>query len=85
MARFATIDDDSRDFDYEFWQTLGPAAIFEAAEEMIEIAAELKGWDESQLTLQRSVASFRPAWRPAPGSRRFCGYDLHGAEVYQGS
>ena len=70
MARFTPFGDDSRDFDQEFWQAQGPAAIFDAAEEMVRIAVEVKGGDARQLELQRSVGRFRPARRPLPNSAR---------------
>lgn len=56
MARLVPLKDADRSFDIEFWQRLGPEAIFKAAWELVEHAYAGKNVD---LRLQRSVASFR--------------------------
>ena len=56
MERLVRLKDADRSFDIEFWQRLGPEAIFKAAWELVEHAYAGKNVD---LRLQRSVASFR--------------------------
>jgi hypothetical protein len=59
MERFQRGCPPDRDFDIAYWQALGPARIVEAAWELVVDAARIKGLDESQLTLQRSVEKFQ--------------------------
>ena len=44
-----------RRVDIEFWQRQGPQAIFEAAWEMVGDAWEIKGRDQNEIRLQRTV------------------------------
>jgi hypothetical protein len=44
-----------REFDVEFWQSLGPSRLLEAAWDLVVTAASRKGIGEDQLRLQRSV------------------------------
>jgi hypothetical protein len=53
-----------REFDVEFWQRLGPEAIFEAAWDLVVTAASVRGIHEGQLRLQRSVTKFERSIRP---------------------
>ena len=46
-----------RDFDIEFWQEQGDAAIFQAAWEMVELAEEVKHGRKP--TLQRTVTTLK--------------------------
>ena len=56
MSRLVPLKDADRSFDIEFWQRLGPEAIFKAAWELVEQAYAGKNVD---LRLQRSIGSFR--------------------------
>jgi hypothetical protein len=49
-----------REFDIAFWQAQSPDAIFRAAWEMVEFAAEIKQQDKNELRLQRSVGVVGP-------------------------
>jgi hypothetical protein len=46
---------DDGSFDIEFWQRLGPAAILEAAWDMVLEVEAMRGGDGDQPRLQRSV------------------------------
>ena len=59
MERLGKLEDMDRSFDIEFWQTLGDAAIFQAAWEMVEFYYRMKGRDLDELRLQRSVEHFQ--------------------------
>ena len=48
-------DEDTGDFDREFWQNAGHEAIFAAAWEMVLEAERFRGTDVCQSRLQRSV------------------------------
>ena len=50
-------------FDIEFWQAQGPAAIFAAAWELVETAWKVKGLDRDELRLQRTAFYSGPARR----------------------
>ena len=50
-----------REFDVDFWQALGPGRIFEAARDLVVTAAAVRGINEDQLRLQRSVEKSRGA------------------------
>ncbi len=52
-----------REFDLKFWQAQAPSAIFEAAWELVELAAKLKGKNPDELRLQRSVGVVQPIRR----------------------
>lgn len=59
MERYGRLSDMDRSFDKAYWQRLGPAAIFEAAWQMI-VEAHSKGPGEpDDLRLRRSVESFQ--------------------------
>ena len=68
-----------REFDIEFWQTLGPARILEAAWDLVVTAASRKGIGEDQLRLQRSVEKFERGRHEVSNRRRLRRDDLHGA------
>jgi hypothetical protein len=50
-----------RSFDLEFWQSVSARERWEAAWQMIVDAHAIRGDDEHQLRLQRTVISSRPA------------------------
>ena len=54
------ISESGREFDVAFWQAQTPSAIFRAAWEMVELAAQIKGQDPNELRLQRSVGVIKP-------------------------
>lgn len=56
-----SIEQGTEDFDLEFWQSQGPSAIFEAAWELVETAAKVKGLPDDALRLQSSVRVVRQA------------------------
>jgi len=49
------IADGTVDLDIDFWQSQGPEAIFRAAWEMVVEAHRLKGGNEDELRLQRTL------------------------------
>ena len=55
MERKGRIEDLDRSFDVDYWQRLGPEAIFSAAWEMVVQAWKLKGRSADELRLQRTV------------------------------
>lgn len=57
MMRLGNVDAMDRSFDIEFWQSQDDAARFDAAWELVVFAHDLKGLDEDELRLQRSVES----------------------------
>lgn len=59
MERWSKLHEMDRSFDIEYWQRLGPEAIFEAAWEMVVAEEERKGRKASDLRLRRDVESFR--------------------------
>jgi hypothetical protein len=59
MERKVRLDQMDRSFDVEYWQRLGPEAIFEAAWDLVVQAWKLKGRDPDELRLQRSVEAIR--------------------------
>ena len=59
MERIGRLEDKDRSFDVEYWQRQGSNAIFAAAWEMVVEHWRMKGGDESELELQRTVESFR--------------------------
>ena len=69
MERLVRREDADRDFDVEFWQTLGDAKIFAAAWDLVVTSAAMKGLREDQLELQRSVATFRRRRRVAGAAK----------------
>lgn len=50
---------DERDFDRRFWLDLGPEARFEAAWDMVLEAMTIKGRDDVEQGLQRSVEALQ--------------------------
>ena len=59
MERKVRLDQMDRSFDVEYWQRLGPEAIFEAAWDLVVQAWKMKGRDPDELRLQRSVEAIR--------------------------
>ncbi len=59
MERKVRLDQMDRSFDVEYWQRLGPEAIFEAAWDLVVHAWKMKGRDPDELRLQRSVEAIR--------------------------
>ena len=59
MERKVQLDHMDRSFDVEYWQRLGPEAIFEAAWDMVVQAWKVKGRDPNELRLQRSVEAIQ--------------------------
>ncbi len=57
MERKGRLEQLDRSFDIEYWQRLGPEAIFSAAWEMVVQAWEQKGRRAGELRLQRTVES----------------------------
>jgi len=55
IARLINIKDDDRSFDLEFWQQAGATARFAAAWQMVLDMQTIRGEDEYQSRLQRSV------------------------------
>ncbi|MFZ1754676.1 MAG: hypothetical protein WBO46_07450 [Caldilineaceae bacterium] len=56
--RYGRIEEMDRSFDIEFWQAQSPTARFDAAWELVLHYARVKGIDERQLRLDRSVEVF---------------------------
>ena len=84
MERLVRRDEAGRDFDIDFWQTLGDAKIFAAAWDLAVTAAALKGLRGDQLELQRSVATLKRRRRSVPRGRRVRGDEIHGAVQHEG-
>ncbi len=59
MERYGKLGDMDRSFDIEYWQRLGPEAIFEAAWEMVVDAEKRKGHAAGELRLDRTVENFQ--------------------------
>lgn len=57
MMRVSNLADLDRSFDIEFWQSQDDNARFDAAWELVVFAHSLKGKNEDELRLQRSVES----------------------------
>jgi len=55
------IQQGTADLDIEFWQELGPEAIFRAAWELVVTAHELKGGDPDELRLHRPHLTIQKA------------------------
>lgn len=84
MTRLVKGRPPGREFDIEFWQRLGPTRIFEAAWDLVVTAARVKGINEDQLRLQRSVTSLQRGRSPLPHRRRLRSDGLHGAPLHEG-
>lgn len=59
MERYGRLPDMDRSFDIAYWQRLGPAAIFEAAWQMVVDAHAFRTGDPDELRLRRTVESFQ--------------------------
>ena len=59
MERFGKLEQMDRSFDIEYWQRLGPAAIFEAAWRMVVDAHVQAGGGIEDLRIRRTVESFQ--------------------------
>jgi hypothetical protein len=59
MERYGRIADMDRKFDVEYWQRLGPAAIFEAAWQMVVDAHSQRPGGLDALRLRRTVEHFQ--------------------------
>lgn len=58
MERYGRLKDMDRSFDVEYWQRLGPAAIFEAAWQMVVDVYSRRPGGLDELRLRRSIESF---------------------------
>ena len=59
MERYGRLREMDRSFDIEYWQRLGPAAIMEAAWQMVVDVHSRRPGGADELRLQRSVESFQ--------------------------
>ena len=59
MERHGRMRDLDRKFDIAYWQRLGPAAIFEAAWQMVVDAHSRESGDVDALRLRRTVEHFQ--------------------------
>jgi hypothetical protein len=59
MERYGKLTDMDRSFDVEYWQRLGPHAIFEAAWQMVVDVHSQKPGGADDLRLRRSVEIFQ--------------------------
>ena len=59
MERKGKLEDLDRSFDLAFWQAQSDTARFAAAWQLVVFAHRLKGHDDDQLRLQRSVEAFQ--------------------------
>ena len=84
MTRLVRREDAGRDFDIEFWQTLGDAKIFAAAWDLVVTAAGVRGIREDQLRLQRSVTKLERGRRSLPDRGGLRGDGAHGAALHEG-
>ena len=58
-AKLINIKNNDRSFDIEFWQQAGAEARFAAAWQMVKEYLIMRGKDESQFRLQRSVENIQ--------------------------
>jgi hypothetical protein len=84
MTRLSHAHDPDREFDLEFWQRSGDAAIAAAAWEMVVLQAAQRGISEDQLRLQRSVTAIRRVRRSISNSRKLRGDEVHRTDLEQG-
>ena len=63
MERYGQLKDMDRKFDVEYWQRLGPAAIFEAAWQMVVDAHLRRPGGADELRLRRTVERFQSSQR----------------------
>jgi len=61
MERYGRLSELDRKFDIEYWQRLGPAAIFEAAWQMVVDAHSQRPGGVDALRLRRTVEHFQRA------------------------
>jgi hypothetical protein len=61
MERYGRLSELDRKFDIEYWQRLGPAAIFEAAWQMVADAHSQRPGGLDALRLRRTVEHFQRA------------------------
>jgi len=59
IERKGRIPDLDRSFDIEYWQRLGPEAIFDEARRMVLQAHGIGEAENDRLRLQRTIESFR--------------------------
>ena len=59
VERYGRLAEIGRSFDVAYWQRLGPAAIFEAAWELVVQAHSQRPGGEDELRLRRTVESFQ--------------------------
>ena len=59
IERKGRIQNLDRDFDIEYWQRLGPEAIFEESWRMVLHARGIGEAENDQFRLQRTIESFR--------------------------
>lgn len=59
MERYGRLSELDRSFDIAYWQRQGPAAIFEAAWQMVVDAHARRSGAPDELRLQRSVETFQ--------------------------
>jgi hypothetical protein len=59
MERHGRLTDMDRSFEIAYWQRLGPAAIFEAAWQLVVDAHSRKPGGNDELRLRRTVESFQ--------------------------
>ena len=59
MERYGRLKEMDRRFDVEYWQRLGPEAIFEAAWQMVVDAHQSSPGDPDELRLRRTVEHFQ--------------------------
>lgn len=61
IENYQLIADESRKFDFEYWQSLGDIAIFEAATEMLKDYFLIRGKNADEFRLQRTIENFQKA------------------------
>ncbi len=66
--RYGRIEELDRSFDIEFWQAQSSSARFDAAWELAIHYAKVKGMDERQLRVDRSVEAFGKQQRQTESS-----------------
>jgi len=59
MERYGRLAEMDRSFDRAYWQRLGPAAIFEAAWQMVVATHSQLPEQNNELRLRRTVESFQ--------------------------
>ncbi|CUS03027.2 conserved protein of unknown function [Candidatus Promineifilum breve] len=59
MERKGRLYDSDRSFDIQFWQAQSPTARFQAAWELVIHAARVKGLNDDQLRLERTVENYQ--------------------------